>query len=197
MTLNQSQIAYVAANLHRYNKAAEVYNYLAQDSIRQATGVFAEYPRERWSKWKFPFGIEVAQDEWESVVATVREILKKNGLIFSDMHAKQCFDSLFNYHWFSHVGGNEFKIGGNEYFHSNLFGFLDYLVTGDRPNDHSRTNKFLDANPHFKAQSFEGTFENLSIKKFLNGKFIIKGLNENQLARLEYVKQIMKIKSLS
>jgi hypothetical protein len=174
MTLNQSQIAYVAANLHRYNKAAEVYNYLAQDSIRQTTGVFAEYPREHWAKWKFPFGIEVSQGEWESVVATVREILKKNGLTFSDMHAKQCFDSLFSYHWFSHVGGNEFKIRG-EHFHSNFFGFIHYLFSGEIPTDHSKANKFLDENPHCKAQAFKITLGRLSITKFLYGKIIIKG----------------------
>ena len=104
-------------------------------------------------------------------------------------------DSTFFYYFFSYKGGNEFymsKENGNMY----VFYFLDYILKGELPEDFVEINDFLSRNKvHYNADSFDlkevPEYNNISIKKYKNGKIIITGLTDKNLKKIKEVQDFM------
>jgi hypothetical protein len=107
--------------------------------------------------------------------------------------------SLFNYYFFRHVGNGVFHCT-KEYYESNFFYLLRYIFNKHFDEDYAEAHRIIDTYVRTDIGGFKNIPEtyditiaelnNINIKRFKNGKIIIKGLTKEQLSEIDRIASI-------
>lgn len=117
--------------------------------------------------------------------------LMKRGVTLDEFKNYDDFNYLFSSCYLRKDG--EHYIISNEHSVNSLINFMRFIVNGHRDENLKEANEFCDKNGlRYDSHAYEVTLENITLKKFKNGRLDIKGMTAEQEATLNRYFEIKK-----
>lgn len=113
----------------------------------------------------------------------LENILKENNLSIETVKELFRWRHLFKECYFKHVDGDEYSIHGS-YYVDELVDFVSMLATGSKSEHKIRAE---DYGINSSATDFSFTINDITVKKYKNGRLTIKGVTPGQLKVFNWV----------
>lgn len=200
---NQHMTNFVVSNLKMLDSydLEKIYKDLFNKKARKQIGVYfndrGETEKLRLSKKCDGYftSVNFALNYYESIEANEAQLsdeLMKKGVTLEEFKNYDDFSYVFS-SCYLRKDGEHYTIS-NEHSANSLINFMRFVVNGHTDENMKEANEFCDKNGlRYDSHAYEVTLENITLKKFKNGRLDIKGLTEAQEQTINRYLEVKKL----